>query len=55
MDGDGVVEIALRRAHLHGYGKTLKHFVDTCADDVTADHSLLGAYRDEFHLCTWFT
>ena len=45
MNGHGVVEVALGRAHADGHRESLQHLVGARADDVAADDLLVPAPR----------
>jgi hypothetical protein len=49
MNGDGVVEIALGRAHADGDGKALQHLVHAFADQVATDDFFFRPDADQFH------
>ena len=49
MNGDRVVKVPFRGAHLDGDAKALRHFVGADADNVKTDDALLGAEADELH------
>ena len=49
MQGDGVVQVALGRAHAQRHSESLQHLVRAQPDDVHPDHLLPRAHRDQFH------
>ena len=53
MDGDGVIEVLLRRAHPHGYRESLNHLIGARADHVYAHDALLRSNSYELHVSTW--